>query len=314
MKLIVQIPCYNEEETLHLVVNSIPRKIKGIESVEVLIIDDGSSDNTVKEAERLGVDHILRHKRNKGLAATFSDGINKALELGADIIVNTDGDNQYPQGSIPELIKPIAEGTHEIVVADRQTDKIDHFSLFKKLMQRLGSWAVNKAAGTTIPDAASGFRAYSRDAAFQLIVVTEFSYCMETIIYAGRKHLAITSVPVTTNPKTRESRLFKNIWQHVFKSASAIVRSYAMHRAYSVFLRAGAVLAALGVIPFIRYLILMISEGGLISGHVQSLLTGGILLMLGFLLIIVGILADLIAINRTLHEESLEHLRRVRHK
>lgn len=314
MKLIVQIPCYNEEETLHLVVNSIPKNIEGINSVEILVIDDGSSDATIAEAKRLGVDHIIRHKRNKGLAASFSDGINKALELGADIIVNTDGDNQYPQESIPELIQPIAKGTHEIVVADRQTNKIKHFSPFKKLMQRFGSWVVNKAAGTDIPDAASGFRAYSRDAAMQLLVVTEFSYCMETIIYAGRKKLAITHVPITTNPKTRESRLFKNIWQHMFRSGSAIVRSYAMHRSFSVFMKIGVAFLVVGSLPFIRFMYLALAEGALISGHVQSLIAGTALVIVAVLFVVLGVLAELTAINRKILEEQLYIARQKKYK
>jgi glycosyltransferase involved in cell wall biosynthesis len=313
-KCIIQIPCYNEETTLPMVLETIPRQIKGVENVEVMIIDDGSSDRTVEVAGELGVDHIIQHKQNKGLATTFAEGIRAALEMGADIIVNTDGDNQYPQERIPDLIQPIIDGTHDIVVADRQTSKIDEFGPLKKLLQKTGSWVVNRAAGTKIPDAASGFRAYSRDAAFKMNVVTDFSYCTETIIYAGRKNIPITSVAVTTNAKTRQSRLFKNIWQHVFKSASAIIRSYAMHRAYRVFLRVGAFLAILGVLPFIRYIVLIIIEGGLVPGHLQSLIGGGVLLLVGFLLIVVGILADLIAVNRTLHEESLEHLRRMRYQ
>lgn len=313
MKLIVQIPCYNEETTLPMVINSIPREIKGVKKVEIMIIDDGSSDRTVEVAKELGVDHIIQHKQNKGLATTFAEGVRAALDLGADIIVNTDGDNQYPQERIPDLIQPILNGTHDIVVADRQTGKIAHFGLLKKLLQRMGSWVVNKAAGTNIPDAASGFRAYSREAALKMNVVTEFSYCTETIIYAGRKNIPITSVAVTTNPKTRESRLFKNIWQHVFKSASAIIRSYAMHRAYSVFFKTGIVLFITGTLPFIRFLILFTMEDFAASGHIQSLIGGVVLLILGFLLIVVGILADLIAVNRTLHEETLEHLRRMRY-
>jgi glycosyltransferase involved in cell wall biosynthesis len=313
MKLIVQIPCYNEETTLPMVVETIPYKIKGVKTVEIMIIDDGSSDRTVEVAGELGVDHIIQHKQNKGLATTFAEGVRAALDLGADVIVNTDGDNQYPQERIPDLIQPITDGTHDIVVADRQIGKIDEFGPLKKILQKTGSWVVNRAAGTKIPDAASGFRAYSRDAAFKMNVVTDFSYCTETIIYAGRKKIPITSVPVTTNSKTRESRLFKNIWQHIFKSASAIIRSYAMHRAYSVFLRVGALLAILGILPFIRYIVLIIVEGGLVQGHLQSLIGGGVLLLVGFLLIVVGILADLIAVNRTLHEETLEHLRRMRY-
>jgi len=212
MKLFVQIPCLNEEATLPLVLKSIPDDVPGIDEIHVLVIDDGSTDRTVEVAREHGVVHFVRHARNMGLARSFSDGLDYAFRHGADVVVNTDGDNQYPQEMIAELVQPILRGEAEIVVADRQTASIAHFSAFKKTMQRFGSWVVNRAAGTTLPDAASGFRAYSREAAIRLNVVTRFSYCMETIIQAGYKRLAIMSIAVETNPKTRESRLFKNIW------------------------------------------------------------------------------------------------------
>lgn len=201
MKLIIQIPCLNEEETLPLVFEKMPKKIKGIDVIETLIIDDGSTDKTVEVAKKLGVNHIIHHAQNRGLAKSFEDGVDAALRLGADIVVNTDGDNQYPQEMIGELVQPILDGSAEIVVADRQTHKIEHFSTFKKYLQRIGSKVVNQAADTKIPDAASGFRAYSRSSLMEINIITDFSYCMETIIHAGRKRIPIVSVPVKTNPK-----------------------------------------------------------------------------------------------------------------
>lgn len=311
MKLIVQIPCFNEEETLPLVVRSIPLEIDGVDIIEILIIDDGSTDRTVDVARELGVHHIVRHRQNKGLAASFADGIHEAVKHGADIIVNTDGDNQYPQKDIGKLIKPILDGTHDIVVADRQTDSIEHFSPTKKLLQKVGSNVVQRASGLNIPDAPSGFRAYSREAALSLNIVTTFSYCMETIVQAGKKRIAITYVPVTTNPKTRESRLFKSTFQHVRKSTGAIIRSYAMYEPFKVFLVGGIVTAVIGTLPFIRYAFLALSQGALLSGHIQSLLLGTVFLILGFLLGIVGVLADLMAINRKLLEDTLYRVKKM---
>lgn len=308
MKVFVQIPCFNEEETLPLVLASIPKKIPGVD-LQVMIIDDGSSDKTIAVAKKHGVKHIVRHARNMGLARSFSDGVAYALEHGADIVVNTDGDNQYPQEKIPELIQPIINGKAEIVVADRQTQKIAHFSPLKKMLQRFGSYIVNKAAGTELPDAASGFRAYSREALIRLNVITQFSYCMETIIQAGNKRLAITSIPVTTNPKTRESRLFKNIWQHVYKSTAAIVRSYIMYRPYMVFGVLGWTLFVIGMVPFVRWLLYGIVRHSS-SGHLQSLIIGSVLLITSFLCLVLNIVADLIRTNRILVEETLEATRR----
>ncbi len=313
IKLVVQIPCYNEESTLGLVVNSIPRKIDGVDKVEIMIIDDGSKDKTIDVAKKLGVDHIVRHRKNKGLAATFYDGVQEALRLGADIIVNTDGDNQYPQEDIPKLIKPILDGEYEIVIGDRQTATISHFSPLKKMLQKIGSSLVNKAAGTNIPDAVSGFRAYSRSAAMDLNVVTTFSYCTETIIHAGKKRVPITYVPVKTNPKTRESRLFKNMYQHIYQSTLTIFRSYSMHEPFKVFMTGGITLLVLGSVPFMRYLYLAVVRGDAPGGHIQSLLLGAVLVLLGFLVMALGILADLMAINRKLQEETLHKLRQLQY-
>lgn len=314
MKVIVQIPCLNEEETLPSVLKTIPKKIKGIDSIEVLIIDDGSTDKTVEVAKKLGVKHFVHHRRNRGLARSFHDGINRCLELGADIIVNTDGDNQYPQEKIPELIQPIIDKRADIVIADRQTQTIAHFSPFKRLLQRFGSWIVNKAAGTNIPDSVSGFRAYSRESAMELNVVTEFSYCTETIIQAGRKRLAMASVPIDTNPKTRESRLFKSMRQHVYSSMLTIVRIYLMYKPFKIFVSSGLVVGVLGSLPFIRFLLLTIFSEEALGGHIQSLIAGSVLIILGVLLIALGLIGELLAINRKLQEDELYRTKKMQYE
>ncbi|MDE0572069.1 glycosyltransferase family 2 protein [Demequina sp. B12] len=305
MKLVVQVPCLNEEATLPTVLASIPRDIDGVDEIELLVIDDGSTDRTGEIALEHGA-HVLRHARPMGLAQSFRDGVDYALSRGADIVVNTDGDNQYPQERIGDLVAPIVRGEAEIVIGDRQTHKIEHFSAFKKSMQRFGSWVVNKAAGTDLPDAASGFRAYSRYSLYKLNVITKFSYCMETIIQAGNKRLAIASVPVDTNPKTRESRLFKNSFEHMLKSGQAILRSYVMFRPWTLFAWLSAVFGVIGLIPFVRFLILRLmgNEGD----HYQSLLLGTILLVGAFLSVALGVLSDLLRTNRTLQEQAIEQL------
>lgn len=311
MKVFVQIPCLNEEATLPAVLASIPREIDGVDELEILVIDDGSSDRTVEVARELGVVHFVRHTRNMGLARAFADGVNYALAQGADIVVNTDGDNQYPSERIGDLIAPIQRGFADIVVGDRRTSTIAHFSPLKRLLQRLGSWVVNKAAGTDIPDAASGFRAYSRESLMRLNVVTSFSYCMETIIQAGHKRLRLATVPITTNPKTRESRLFRSMWQHVAESSRAIVRSYLMFRPLAFFLPLGAVLTIASLVPFVRYLVLWMSNAA--GDHIQSLILGAALLVGGLLSFALGLLADLLRINRTLLEDSLERTKRLQY-
>ena len=311
MKLVVQIPCLNEEETLPLVLQSIPRRVEGVDEIVVLVIDDGSTDRTVEVARQHGVTHFVRHARTQGLARSFHDGVVRALELGADIVVNTDGDNQYPQQRIGDLVQPVIAGEADIVIADRQVHLVEHFSRSKVFLQKLGSRVVNKAAGTTLPDAASGFRAYSRESLMRLNTVTRFSYCMETIIQAGNKHLKIESVPVVTNPKTRESRLFKSTRQHVMKSMMAIVRSYVMYKPYVIFGLAAAVFAVLGILPFARYAVLSVM-GDPGHGHVQSLLVGAVLLVVSFLCVMLGVISDLIRTNRILLENTLEHARRAR--
>ena len=310
MKLVVQIPCLNEEQTLPLVLETIPKKIDGIDEIIIVVIDDGSTDRTVEVARGHGVSHFVHHPARRGLGRSFHEGMNKALELGADILVNTDGDNQYPQERIDDLIKPIVDGKADIVVADRQTHTIAHFSPFKKLLQRLGSKIVNMAASTDIPDAASGFRAYSRETLYKLNPTTSFSYCMETIIQAGNKGLAITSIPIKINAKTRESRLFKSTGEHVYKSASAIVRAFIMYRPYVIFISIGSILFVIGAIPFVRYayFVLMNDQGS----HLQSLILGSILLIGSVLSFVLGVIADLVRVNRILAEQDLElakHLR-----
>ncbi|HSH55261.1 MAG TPA: glycosyltransferase family 2 protein [Candidatus Limnocylindrales bacterium] len=311
MRVIVHIPCLNEEQTLPLVLHDIPKQIAGVDEVIVLVTDDGSKDKTIEIAKQHGVRHFVCHTRNQGLGRSFHDGVIKALELGADIFVNTDGDNQYPGDRITDLVQPILRGEADIVIADRQTHTIEHFSGGKKWLQWFGSRVVNKAAGTDLPDAASGFRAYSRESLIQLNTITRFSYCMETIIQAGNKRLAIASIPITTNAKTRESRLFKSTGEHVIKSAVAIMRAYLMYKPYIIFGTLGFTLFILGLIPFARYLYLLIADPTP-GGHVQSLLVGSILMTGAFLCFVLNIIADLIRINRILIEDNLEHTKRMR--
>jgi glycosyltransferase involved in cell wall biosynthesis len=304
VKLFVQIPCLNEEATIATVIDSIPTCIPGIDEIEVLVIDDGSTDRTVDIARAHGVRHVVRHTRNMGLARSFRDGVDYALLHGADIVVNTDGDNQYPQAVIGDLVRPIVDGEADIVIGDRQTRTIEHFSAFKKSMQRFGSWVASRAAGLDLPDAASGFRAYSKYSLIRLNIVTRFSYCMETIVQAGYKRLAIASIPVTTNAKTRESRLFDNIWQHMFQSGSAIARVYLMYRPMALFAWISAVLLVCGLIPFVRYLVLLWTHAG--GNHLQSIILGVVLVITALLSIVIGVVADLTRLNRTLAEEQLD--------
>ena len=310
IRLVVQVPCLNEEDTLGLVLSTIPKQIPGVAEIIVLIIDDGSTDRTVEVAKAHGVTHFVRHARNRGLGRSFHDGVQRALELGADIVVNTDGDNQYPQERIGDLVQPILRGEAEIVIADRQVHLVEHFSKLKVLLQRFGSGVVNRAAGTKLPDAASGFRAYSRDSLMLLNTITRFSYCMETIIQAGNKKLKIASVPVRTNPKTRESRLFGSMREHMMKSAGAIIRSYIMYKPYAIFSFFAAVFGLLGLFFFARFGILRLSGDN--GEHLQSIVVGAVSLIVGFLSIIIGITADLIRTNRMLIEDTLEHTKKMR--
>ena len=310
MKVFIQVPCLNEEGTLSLVLKKIPKTIPGVDEIEILIIDDGSSDATVAVAKKFGVKHFVIHPRNRGLARSFKDGVHYALAHGADIVVNTDGDNQYPQERIDDLVQPIIRGEADIVIGDRQTNQIAHFSRFKKTMQRFGTYVVNQAAGSNIPDAASGFRAYSRESLYRLNIVTQFSYTMETIVQAGNKHFKIVSIPITTNPKTRESRLFKNSWDHIIKSAEAIIRSYFMFKPFAFFGGLGSILFICGAIPFVSYAIntIFVKHNG---AHLQSLILGVTLVTASLLSFALGVIADLQRTNRILNEDALEYLKRL---
>ena len=302
MKLIVQIPCLNEEETLPMTVRDIPRQIEGVDRVEVLIIDDGCTDRTVEVARQAGVDHVVRFPRNRGLGHAFQAGIDACLRLGADIIVNTDGDNQYFGGDIPKLIQPILEGRADLVIGDRQPDRIAHFSFTKKLLQKLGSRVISKLSGVSASDVASGFRAFSRNTAMRLNCFTDFDHTVDHVIQAGKKRLAVVNVPIRTNAKFRESRLFSNIFQFVGRSVGIMVRVYSSYEALKVFALAGALTFFLGMLLGFRFLyFLLFTPQG--YTHVQSLILCAILLLAGFQMTLTGIVADLIAANRSLIED-----------
>lgn len=307
MKLIIQIPCYNEEATLDVTIRDLPRQIEGVDEIEYLIINDGSKDGTVARARELGVHHIVSFKQNKGLAHGFMAGLDACLHLGADIIVNTDADNQYCGADIEKLIRPILNGEADMVIGERPIDETEHFSPAKKMFQHLGSWVVRKASRTDIPDAPSGFRAYSRDAALRVNVTNDYTYTLETIIQAGRSKTALTSVPIRTNPELRKSRLFKSMWAYMKRSASVISRSYVMYSPLKFFGTIGAVIFLLGVIMAFRQLVFVV-QGDV--GHVQSLILTVILLLLGAQTFFMGLQADMIAKNRKLLEDIQYRLRR----
>ena len=311
MKLIIQIPCFNEEETLPCTINDLPKKIEGIDEIEYLIINDGSIDDTVRVAHDLGVHHIVSFPNNRGLARGFMAGIDACLRLGADIIVNTDGDNQYKGDNIEKLIQPILKGEADVVVGDRQVDQVKHFSLMKKILQKLGSRVVRLAAGCNIIDTTSGFRAYSRDAAMKLNVISDYSYTLETLIDAGRKRMAIKCVPVEVNEPTRKSRLFKSVLSYINKSASTIIRTYAMYKPLKVFLTLGLVSFSIGFIIGLRFLYFYFIGQG--AGHVQSLILAAILIIISFQMAVFGILADAISANRLINDEILYRLKKLEH-
>lgn len=309
MKLIIQIPCYNEEETLELAYNDLPRQIEGIDTIEYLIINDGSSDNTVAKARELGFHHVVSFKRNKGLAKGFMAGIDACLHLGADIIVNTDADNQYCGADIEKIVRPILEEKADIVIGERPIDDTEHFSWKKKKFQHLGSWVVRVASGTDIPDAPSGFRAYSREAALRLNVVNEYTYTLETIIQAGHNKVAMTSVPIRTNGETRPSRLFSSMWKYMKRSSTVITRSFVMYKPLKFFSTVGAILLLLGLVLGIRFLVYFFTGEG--DGHIQSLILTAVLMMTGFQTITIGLLGDTIAANRKILEDVQYRVRKM---
>ena len=302
MKLIIQIPCFNEEEVLAITYADLPTEIDGIDAIETLIINDGSTDNTLDIAREIGIDHIVSFKRNKGLARGFAAGIEKCLELGADIIVNTDADNQYCGADIAKLVKPIIDKKADVVIGDRETSKIQHFSIFKKVLQKSGSALVRKLSNTDIPDAVSGFRAFSREAALNINVLTEFSYTIENLIQLGHEKLKIIAVPIRTNDKLRESRLFKSVPSFIKNQLATILRVYATFHALRIFSTIGVLMFLPGLYGFIRFLCFYFTVGG--DGHIQSLIFSTTLIIIGFLVFMFGIIADLISSNRKLIEKN----------
>lgn len=309
MKLIIQIPCYNEAETLEIALNDLPREIDGIDEIEYLIINDGSNDETVQVACDWGVNHIVSFKRNKGLAYGFMAGIDACLRNGADIIVNTDADNQYAGEDIEKLVRPILEGKTDIVIGERPIDQTEHFSPLKKKLQHFGSWIVRKASNSDIPDAPSGFRAFSRDAAIRLNVTNEYTYTLETIVQAGRNKIAQTSVPIRTNAELRPSRLFNSMMGYVKKSMVTILRAYLMYSPLKTFTIISLIPFLIGLAIDIRYLVFMIiGESG---GHIQSLILGSTLIMMGVMVFVMGLLADLMAKNRKILEDIQYHVRKM---
>lgn len=308
MKLIIQIPCYNEAETLPQSIPELPRHLEGVDKIEVLVVDDGSRDNTAGVARTLGVEHVLQFPNHKGLAYAFSAGMNAALSLGADVIVNTDADNQYNAADIDKLIAPIIRGEADIVIGDRNLQNIRHFSFLKRKLSMFGSWVVRQVSGTKIPDATSGFRAFSREAALRINVLTDFTYTLETIISAGKKRMAIQHIPVRTNPKLRDSRLFTNMWDYIKKSIVTILRIYTHYEPLKIFFYIGSVVFAAGLAISFRFLYYYFFGNS--QGHIQSLIFAAVLLIVGFQIVLFGIVSDLIFGNRKILEEILYRQKR----
>ena len=310
MKLIVQIPCYNEEETLPLVLADLPRDIEGIDVVEVLIIDDGSTDQTVEVAKRLGVDHVVSNPHNMGLARTFQRGLEECLERGADIIVNIDGDNQYRAQDIPKVVAPVLRGEADMVIANRQTHLVPHFGPVKKLLQRLGSSVVRFLSGVDVTDAVSGFRAFNRNAASKLTILSEYTYTIESILQARAKGLVVGEVDSVTNPKLRESRLMRSIQSYIAKSVGTMVRVFTMYNPLKVFLMVGGGFFGVGFLLGVRFVYYFVTRSGG-SGHVQSLILAAVLMIVGVLMAMSGLIADLIRFNRILIEDVRERTKRL---
>jgi glycosyltransferase involved in cell wall biosynthesis len=309
MKLIIQIPCWNEEAQLPATLADLPRELPGFDSVEWLIVDDGSVDRTVEVARLHGVDHIVRLTNNKGLAAAFQAGLDACLKLRADVIVNTDADNQYYGGDIERLVEPILSGRADMVVGDREVMDVEHFSPLKKTLQRLGSWVVRQASQTEVPDTTSGFRAYNREAALQMMVVSKFTYTLETIIQAGKLLVATDHVPIRTNPVSRESRLFPSMWSYVRRNALSIFRIYAQYEPLKVFLSLATVVGLAAFAVWVRFLVAYIDGSG--KGHVQSLILGAVLFNVAMLLAALGVIGDLLAAQRVMTQRTFERVRRI---
>lgn len=309
MKLIIQIPCYNEAKTLEIALNALPRQIEGIDAIEYLIINDGSDDDTVEVARRWGVNYVVNFRKNRGLAKGFMAGLDACLRNGADIIVNTDADNQYEGADIEKLVRPILEKKTDIVIGERPIDEIEDFSPLKKKLQHFGSWVVRKASRSDIPDAPSGFRAYSREAAMRLNVTNEYTYTLETIVQAGRTKIAMDSVPVRTNKETRPSKLMKSMTGYIKKSILTIGHVFMLYKPLQFFAAIGSVIFFAGVAVGVRFLYYYFHGAG--GGHIQSLILAAILLLLGFQTVIAGLLADVIASNRKILEDVQYHVRKM---
>ena len=309
MKLIIQIPCYNEAEILPHTLKALPRRLAGIDEIEILIVDDGSLDGTAQVARQAGVQHVVQLNRHAGLAAGFAAGLEASLRSGADIIVNTDADNQYLADDIQHLIQPLLDKKADIVIGDRGVATQQQFSFIKRQLQRVGSWVISEASGVDTPDATSGFRAFSRDAAFQTLVLSEYSYTLETLIQAGARRMAVTFVPVHTNPQTRPSRLMKNLPHYLAHSGTTILRAYTMYRPLRVFTLFSLFLIGLGIVLGLRFVYFYAIGQG--NGHIQSIILAAVLLIIGFQTLLIGLLADLIGFNRKILEEVLFRLRRI---